>query len=179
MESASEILKKPYARVLVPEEDGSFRAEIMEFPGCIAVGDTAAEALSTLEEVAESWLEAVFEKGQPVPEPAEIVEYSGKVALRLPKSLHQRAAMVAKADGVSLNQFIVSSLASCVGAVRATRAVAPQAQNFFVINGNQQIAVISPPLGGRLVQPAPGALVSNATSGVFLTAGSDKEKVYG
>jgi predicted RNase H-like HicB family nuclease len=36
-----------YGRVVVPESDGTFRAEIIEFPGCIAVGDTAGEALGS------------------------------------------------------------------------------------------------------------------------------------
>ena len=66
-----EYLKRPYGRVVVPEPDGTFRAEIMEFPGCIATGDTAAEALASLENVAESWLEATIARGQHVPEPIE------------------------------------------------------------------------------------------------------------
>lgn len=113
-------LKKPYARLVVPEQDGTFRAEIMEFPGCIAVGDTASEALATLEEVAKSWLEATLAKGQVIPEPMENIEFSGKLVLRLPKSLHKKAAHAAERDGVSLNQFIVSSLAEHVGERRVT-----------------------------------------------------------
>jgi antitoxin HicB len=108
-------LKRPYSRLVVPETDGSFRAEILEFPGCIATADTAAEALSLLEDVAASWLEATLAKGQPVPEPMEETEFSGKLVLRLPKSLHRKAAQAAKRDGVSLNQLIVSSLAEHIG----------------------------------------------------------------
>jgi len=67
----AEYLKRPYGRVVVPESDGSFRAEIMEFPGCIAVGDTASEALANLERVAHSWLQATIAKGLRVPEPIE------------------------------------------------------------------------------------------------------------
>jgi predicted RNase H-like HicB family nuclease len=52
MERAVELLKKPYARVVVPEADGSFTAEILEFPGCVASGDSAADALANVEEVA-------------------------------------------------------------------------------------------------------------------------------
>src|SRR5690348_11474643 len=92
-------LKQPYARVVIPEEDGSFRAEILEFPGCIAVGDTAPEALAQLEEVAESWLEATLARGQVVPEPMENLGYSGKFVLRLPKSLHKKATQAALREG--------------------------------------------------------------------------------
>lgn len=113
--SASEYLKKPYARVLVPETDGSYRAEIMEFPGCIALGDTQAEALESLERVAESWIEATIEIGQKILEPNECQEYSGRLVVRLPKSAHRQAARLAAVDGVSLNTFIVAAISSQIG----------------------------------------------------------------
>ena len=117
----AEYLKRPYGRVVVPESDGTFRVEIIEFPGCIAVGDTAGEALANLERVADSWLQATIAKGMRVPEPIESIEYSGKLVLRLPKTLHKKAAHAAARDGVSLNQFIVSCIAEQVG----TRSGAP------------------------------------------------------
>lgn len=49
-------LLQPYARIILPESDGTFRGEIMEFPGCIASGDTAIETLNNLEEAAKSWI---------------------------------------------------------------------------------------------------------------------------
>jgi predicted RNase H-like HicB family nuclease len=91
----AEYLKKPYGRFVVPESDGTFRGEIIEFPGCIAVGDTAAEALANLEDVAASWLEATLARGQRIPEPIENVEFSGKLVVRLPKTLHKKAAHIA------------------------------------------------------------------------------------
>lgn len=111
----AEYLKKPYGRVVIPEHDGTFRAEIIEFPGCIAVGDTAPEALANLEDVARSWLDVVIAKGQHVPEPIENIGFSGKLVVRLPKSLHKKAVYFAARDGVSLNQFIVSSISEQVG----------------------------------------------------------------
>jgi len=111
----AEYLKKPYGRFVVPESDGTFRAEIIEFPGCIAVGETAAEALANLENVAASWLEATLARHQRIPEPIENIGFSGKLVVRLPKTLHKKAAHMAARDGVSLNQFIVSSVAERVG----------------------------------------------------------------
>jgi antitoxin HicB len=108
-------LRKPYARIVVPEEDGTFRGEILEFPGCIATGDTPAETLSALEDVASAWLEGALEHNQLIPEPVENTEFSGRLVLRFPKSLHKKATMFAERDGVSLNQFIVMSLAEHVG----------------------------------------------------------------
>src|SRR5258708_5019153 len=116
---AAELLKKPYGRLVIPEDDGSFRAEMLEFPGCIAAGDTAPKALSSLEKVAESWIESALANGQSIPQPMDNVDFSGRFVLRLPKSLHQRAAYAAERDGVSLNQFITTAVSIQVGAAEA------------------------------------------------------------
>lgn len=126
MVSPAELLKKPYPRVVVPEEDGSFRAEIIEFPGCIAIGESRAEALDNLERVAESWLEVAIARGLKIVEPTNESEFSGKLVLRLPKSLHKSSAYAAKRDGVSLNQFIVTALSAYVGMSSAEVKIQPQ-----------------------------------------------------
>lgn len=128
----ADYLRKPYARLVVPEQDGTFRAEIMEFPGCIAIGNSAAEALATLEEVAESWLLSELGRGRAIPKPMENIEYSGKLVLRLPKSLHKKAAQAAERDRISLNQFIVSSIAEQVG-LRAISVFPKIDQNILVL----------------------------------------------
>jgi len=112
----NEILKKPYSFVFLQNEDGVISGEISEFPGCYAQGDTIAEAMENLVSAADSWIEASLEQGLPIPEPYVALEYGGKVALRLPKSLHKRAVRLAEVDGVSLNQFIVEAIAEKVGA---------------------------------------------------------------
>ena len=37
-------------------------------------------------------------------------DYSGKILLRVPKSLHQELANTAKSEGISLNQFLLYKL---------------------------------------------------------------------
>lgn len=113
--SPSEYLAMPYHRYVLPEGDGTFRAEILEFPGCIATADTSSEALGALECVATSWLQSMIDRKQRVPDPIEASEFSGKLVLRLPKSLHKKAAHAAAIEGVSLNQFITSCVAEHVG----------------------------------------------------------------
>lgn len=129
-------LKKPYARVVVPETDGSFTAEILEFPGCVASGDTASNALANLEEVAIDWIDATLEQGQDIPEPLDHSNYSGKLVVRMTKALHKRAARTAAREGVSLNQFIVTCIAECVGVkARTLQAVFHPmlgVQNYFL-----------------------------------------------
>jgi antitoxin HicB len=111
----TEVLKRPYSRILVPDPDGRFTAEILEFPNCVAFGDTAGEALSNLEEVAAEWVAAAVEQGQNIPEPLDSADFSGKLVLRMTASLHRKAAICAEREGVSLNQFIVTCLAESVG----------------------------------------------------------------
>jgi predicted RNase H-like HicB family nuclease len=112
----NQILAKPYARVITPDRSGGYAAQVLEFPGCFSDGDTPDEAYSNLQEAAENWLESALAQGMAIPEPFAAQGYSGTVSLRLPKSLHRRAAQYAHGDGVSLNQFLVSAIAAAVGA---------------------------------------------------------------
>ena len=41
----------------------------------------------------------------------DLEAYSGKLNIRIPRSLHQKLSQEAKADGVSLNQYILYKLA--------------------------------------------------------------------
>ncbi|MFO7903004.1 MAG: toxin-antitoxin system HicB family antitoxin [Pirellulaceae bacterium] len=111
-----EILKEPYARILVPEEDGTYTAEILEFRGCFAEGDTPGEAVRDLENAATSWIEAAIGQGQKIPPPMTVHEFSGRINLRLPRSIHKQAARFAEKENVSLNQFFTSAIAAGVGA---------------------------------------------------------------
>ncbi len=123
-------LRKPYARIIIPEDDGSFRGEIMEFPGCIASGDDAASTLNSLEDAAMGWLLAALENGQPIPRPLDTEnDFSGKLVLRIARSLHKKAAWYAEREGVSLNQFIAYSLAESVGERRRTTNVTLRVMN--------------------------------------------------
>lgn len=114
--STQDILNKPYARILIRDEDGTYTAEILEFPGCYAEGDTPTEAIDDLEEAAASWIEAAIEQGQEIPEPLDTYGYSGRINLRLPKSIHKLAARFAQKEGVSLNQYFASAIAARIGA---------------------------------------------------------------
>lgn len=111
-----EYIQEPYTRILIPNDDGTFSAEILEFSGCFADGNTANEAMENLAKAAKSWIEACLEQGLEIPKPFMNQDFSGKVALRLPRSLHRQAVRFAERDGISLNQFLVSAVAARVGA---------------------------------------------------------------
>jgi antitoxin HicB len=123
----------PFSPTVHPEGNGN-TATAWEFPGCVAYGDTSSEALARLEEVAVDWINAALEQGQLIPQPLNGIDYSGKLVLRMTKSLHQRAAMYADREGVSLNQFIVTCLSEAVGE-RARPALMLMGMNYPAMMG--------------------------------------------
>ena len=118
---AIEILGKPYARHLVPDEAGGYVASIQEFPGCVADGNTAEEAIGNLNHAATSWIEAALSTGYDIKEPVDFYGYSGKIALRLPRGLHKQVAELAELEESSVNQLLVTAIANYTGNKQAFR----------------------------------------------------------
>ena len=116
-------LQEPYTVILIADSSGGYTAEILEFPGCFAEGETANEAIDHLKLAAASWERAALAQGQDIPPQFRHHGYGGKIALRLPKSLHRHAALLAARDGVSLNQFLVATLAAGCGACAKVDAI--------------------------------------------------------
>ena len=100
-----------YPVLLYPAEEGGYVAEIEELSGCFTQGETLQEVMENIEDAKRAWIEAAYEMGQDIPLPRTEEEYSGRILLRLPRSLHRRLAQAARREGVSLNQYIVSLLA--------------------------------------------------------------------
>lgn len=114
--SVKHYLQQPYARIVIPAEEGGFHAEVLEFPGCYAQGESPSEAYSNLEKAAEAWVEACLERGQAIPEPSSSLGFNGNVLLRLPRSVHRQAAKMATRDRTSLNQYLLAAISARVGA---------------------------------------------------------------
>lgn len=109
------ILARPYVRRLLPDEGGGYTAYIHEFPGCVAEGETADEALKSLDNAAASWLAVSLANGQAIAEPLQPFEYSGKIALRLPRGLHKDVAELARLQECSVNQLLAVAISEYVG----------------------------------------------------------------
>ncbi len=103
---------------MVEDDETYWMAEILDLPGCLSDGATPEEAVQMIMDAKETWIEATLEGGYTIPEPHAEPEYSGKLLIRMPKSLHGQLASEAKREGVSLNQHIVAVLAGHHGSKR-------------------------------------------------------------
>jgi antitoxin HicB len=104
-----------YPVTLHPSPEGGFAIEIQDLPGCISQGETPEEACEMIEEAKKLWIESAYEDGLDIPLPRNEMDYSGKFNVRLPKTLHKKLDNLAVREGVSLNQYLVSTLSHAVG----------------------------------------------------------------
>lgn len=118
------ILSKAYTRRLTPDESGGYTASIQEFPGCFAEGETADEALENLNRVAESWIEVALSHGHDIRAPIAFDGCSGKIALRIPRGLHQQVAELAELEDCSVNQLLTSAISEYVGKMDVIKKLA-------------------------------------------------------
>ena len=104
-------LNLKYPVQIVECDEGGYFVKIPDLPGCLSQGETVKEALNNIKEAKELWLESAFEDKAEIPFPADERDYSGKFIVRLPVSLHERLALAAEREGVSLNQYVATVLA--------------------------------------------------------------------
>ena len=108
-------------RPLSEDEGGGYLASVPDLPGCRGDGETEAAAIEDAQSAIASWIETAGKFGDPVPEPNRAEGYSGKFVTRIPKSLHMTLAELARREGVSLNQFVLTKLAEAVGGKQARK----------------------------------------------------------
>jgi antitoxin HicB len=113
--TVEQYLGLPYTIQLRQYDDGTFFAEVAELPGCMTEADTAEKALRMIREAMAGWIEVALSEGLPVPEPVAESAFSGRFLVRTPKSLHRDLAQRARAEGASLNQFVVTTLSRALG----------------------------------------------------------------
>lgn len=113
-----------YAAIVIAlpsSEGGGFMASAVELPGCVATGETQAEALEELRDAVCSWVRTAREFGDEVPPPSSQHAYSGKFVVRVPASLHRSLALRATVEGVSLNQLVSTLLSGGIAATTPGR----------------------------------------------------------
>jgi antitoxin HicB len=115
--TAKELADRPY-RVSVDREEvgGEERwvASVDELPGCTSTGTTRDAAVGGVQDAIAAWIATALEDGREVPEPAGKTTFSGRLLLRMPRSLHRELTRAAERESVSLNQLITDVLASAV-----------------------------------------------------------------
>ena len=94
--------------------DHIFSAEIKEMPGLIVYGDSLEEVYEEIELAKEDWIDANIEWGREIAEPIpdSLEDYSGRLTLRLPRTLHRTLKNQSLIEGVSLNQTVIQLINS-------------------------------------------------------------------
>lgn len=121
-------VKLPYMVTLRPlpgEDGGGWLAEIPDLPGCTSDGETSEQALANIEDAKRLWLSTALKRGVSINSPSKIEEYSGRVTLRMPRTLHRKLSELAAKEGVSLNQIIVDYLSFSYGAFERPMRLSP------------------------------------------------------
>lgn len=117
-----------YAIVLASGANGdgpAWTATVEELPGCEARGDTPESAAAGVQEAVELWIDAARAEGREVPPPGAAAAHSGKLLVRMPRSLHAELFRAAEREGTSLNAYIVAALSASVAWRRTGETAAP------------------------------------------------------
>jgi antitoxin HicB len=128
------------------EKEQPWTASVEELPGCTSRGKTADEAVSGVQEAMLAWIRVALEEGREIPEPRSTASHSGRLLLRMPRTLHGELTRAAERESVSLNQFINDTLASAV----AWRSRSPSAQ------GNSTGPIQTPGAESLTAEPSVG-----------------------
>jgi antitoxin HicB len=118
MKTLQQYLDLPYHVSVVRHESergqAGWAASVDELPACTAVGGSPEEAVQRVRKTMERWISSALARNEQIPEPRSGSSASGRLLVRMPKTLHGQLARAAEQEGVSLNQFITSALASAV-----------------------------------------------------------------
>ena len=103
----STMMYKSYAaRIEYSDDDACFIGHIAGTQDVIGFhAESVKELRLAFEEAVDDYLATCEKLGRPPQKP-----YSGKLMLRVPPEVHARAAMMAKAHGMSLNQWATEVL---------------------------------------------------------------------
>jgi predicted HicB family RNase H-like nuclease len=101
-----------FVRLVAREGEEMYEARVAELPDVVAFGGSYSEAYESAIEAIEGLQEMFAEKGKSLPQPeAEETDFSGRITLRMSRSLHATVHRRASRDDVSLNQWIVEAIA--------------------------------------------------------------------
>ncbi|MFA5521472.1 MAG: toxin-antitoxin system HicB family antitoxin [Castellaniella sp.] len=98
-------------RISTPEDE-VYEAKVKEIPGVSAYAKSPANAFDEARDALEALHELSQEQGLDFPKPLPAINprHSGRVTLRMSRTLHYQAALIAEYEGVSLNALITEAL---------------------------------------------------------------------
>ena len=105
-------------RMIANSEGNSFwEARIKELPDVIEFADTLEEVYALALDTIEATHSLYNEMGKAMPAPFQHAseDFSGRVTLRMPRTLHRCISEIAVDEAVSVNQYMVSALANIIG----------------------------------------------------------------
>ncbi|WP_330472092.1 toxin-antitoxin system HicB family antitoxin [Vibrio harveyi] len=119
------------------EDELVYVARIQEFPDVLEFADSYEEARELALDTLITSYELLTEQGITFPEPMAAPQdaASGRITLRMPKTLHARLIEMAQREEVSLNQYIVSNLSMNYGQCSIVEKISSQ-----ILEGFAQIS---------------------------------------
>ncbi|MBP2071601.1 type II toxin-antitoxin system HicB family antitoxin [Thermoanaerobacterium butyriciformans] len=103
---------------LSEKDGGGYLAYVPKLPGCMSDGETPEEALKNVQDAIKCWVETAKELNRAIPEFDEYKDendYSGKILLRMPKTMHKILSEMAEKEEISLNNLIQNLLSFAIG----------------------------------------------------------------
>ncbi|MCV7075533.1 type II toxin-antitoxin system HicB family antitoxin [Mycobacterium szulgai] len=98
-------------RVQWSREERQYVGRCVELPFLSRPAPTAREALAATSDAVDEHLRALRDSDQEPPEPLTERRYSGRFIVRTSPALHERLAIEAAEERISMNQLVVQKLA--------------------------------------------------------------------
>ncbi len=97
-------------RVTWSAEDEEYVGLCAEFPGLSWLAKTQEDALAGIKDVVRELVRDMRTKGEAVPDPFALRNYSGKFTVRVPPEVHRKLQVEAAEAKVSFNRLISAKL---------------------------------------------------------------------
>lgn len=111
MKALAEIDHYTY-RVTWSQEDDQCVGLCAEFPSLSWLATTPEKALRGIRKLVGDVVKDMEANGEPVPEPLSSRRYGGQFIVRIPPEVHQRLAVEAAEEDISLNRLVSAKLSS-------------------------------------------------------------------
>jgi antitoxin HicB len=174
--SVEQYLGLPYHLMLVRDGEDKGRpwtASVEELPGCTSRGKTSEEAVNGIEAAKSAWIATALEEGREIPEPRSATSHSGRLLLRMPKTLHADLTRASEREGVSLNQFITDTLAGAlVWRSGGDQSTSPGGSSTTPLSQAPGAEGLTPEhLAGRRSRRQPNSMLTAALAANFIIVG--------